>query len=534
MRRWKRMKKIKKINQPERVAVFVLLGICFTLILLKVLVWDYSFKRMVPRIVYQVNYLLEVEGFGEAAFVETFLPVSSEEQIVSEEMQQAGIFNFDVKFGGNERKGRWEISSLSGPQAINYSFSFMGQAIRYEIDPSLLIPTDLSPGLIQYLQPSASTQVGHPYLQDIYQQQIGEENQLLPVLKALFTYVKDLDDNPSPAAMDALTTARLGEGSSEGQSRLLVALAREAGIPARQVGGLRMSPKQKNQLHHWAELNLNGHWVPFDPQFDHFAGLPENYLPLFRGEKSLFTHSANVNFTPTVQVKKIIAASPSLSQELGSHPFNAYAAWQVVDKIGISLGFLKTVLMLPLGVLIVVFFRNIIGLQTFGLFLPALIAISCRETGLVLGLMAYLLVLGMVSLLHFPLSRWGIMQTPKVAIMVVGVIMSFLLLSVLSIQFNQDSLAYVMLFPIIIITFSAEKFAKALDEDGVQKALTLTLQTLIVASFAYLAMNSRTMETLFLAFPELFLAIVALNLLLGKWIGLRFMEFIRFRWVSAR
>ena len=409
----------------------------------------------------------------------------------------------------------------------------MGQPVRYELDPEMQAKTDLPAGLNQYLEASEAIQVGHPQLKKIYQQEVEKETQLLAVLEAIFSYVEDLDDTPGTAQMDALTTARLGEGSSEGQAKLLVALAREAGIPARQVGGLRMSPKQDNQLHNWAELYLMGHWVPFDPQYNHFASLPGNYLPLFRGEETLFSHSQNLNFTPTVQIRKLIAAAPSLSEELGSHPFNAYAAWQVVEKIGISLGFLKMILMLPLGVLIVVFFRNIIGLQTFGLFLPALIAISCRETGLFLGLMAYLLVIGMVSLLHFPLSRWGIMHTPKVAIMVVGVIMSFLLLSVLSIQFNMDALAYVMLFPIIIITFSAEKFAKALDEDGIQKALTLTLQTLIVASFAYLAMNSRTMETLFLAFPELFLAIVALNLLLGKWIGLRFMEFIRFRWVNA-
>lgn len=246
----------------------------------------------------------------------------------------------------------------------------------------------------------------------------------------------------------------------------------------------------------------------------------------------MFSHSSGLNFFPTVQVRKVIAATPSLSQELGSHPFNAYAAWQVVEKIGISLGFLKTILMLPLGVLIVVFFRNIIGLQTFGLFLPALIAISCRETGLLLGLFAYLLVIGLVSLLHFPLNKWGIMHTPKVAIMVVGVVISFLFLSILSIKFNMDSLAYVMLFPIIIITFSAEKFAKSLDDDGFKKAIMLTLQTIIVASFAYLVMNSRTMETLFLAFPELFLAIIAVNLLLGKWIGLRLMEFFRFRRIN--
>ena len=88
--------KLKSKFKQERVAVFMLLGTCLTLILLKIFVWDYSFKRMVPRTVYHVNYQLEVEGFGEAAYVEAFLPTTTEQQLITDEVQQAGIFNFDV------------------------------------------------------------------------------------------------------------------------------------------------------------------------------------------------------------------------------------------------------------------------------------------------------------------------------------------------------------------------------------------------------------------------------------------------------
>ena len=76
---------------------------------------------------------------------------------------------------------------------------------------------------------------------------------------------------------------------------------------------------------------------------------------------------------------------------------------------------------------------------------------------------------------------------------------------------------------------SAERFARKIEEDGFRQAMYITGQTLVVMVFAYFVMNSISMETLFLAFPEIFLAIIGLNILLGRWIGLRMFEYYRFR-----
>jgi len=81
----------------------------------------------------------------------------------------------------------------------------------------------------------------------------------------------------------------------------------------------------------------------------------------------------------------------------------------------------------------------------------------------------------------------------------------------------------------VVLTVSAERFARTIEEEGLPKALIITFQTVLVVIFAFYAMNSRSMEAMFLAFPETFLAIIGLNILLGRWIGLRMFEYVRFR-----
>jgi hypothetical protein len=144
-------------------------------------------------------------------------------------------------------------------------------------------------------------------------------------------------------------------------------------------------------------------------------------------------------------------------------------------------------------------------------------------------MVAFLIVIGVISLVHFPLEKWGILYTPKLVIMLVGVVVLFILVAYLAIELNITSLAYLALFPIVVLTISAERFARTITEEGFVPALLLALQTLIVASIAYLAMNSDSMEAFFLAFPELFLTIVGFNLLLGQWVGIRVLEYVRFK-----
>ncbi|HIG45607.1 MAG TPA: hypothetical protein EYQ20_03985, partial [candidate division Zixibacteria bacterium] len=90
--------------------------------------------------------------------------------------------------------------------------------------------------------------------------------------------------------------------------------------------------------------------------------------------------------------------------------FNAYAIWDSFGKAQISLNLLRIVLLLPVGVLIVIFFRNIVGFTTFGTFHPALIAVAFRDSGLLWGVLLYTGVLAAGMLLRVALDRIQLVQ----------------------------------------------------------------------------------------------------------------------------
>ena len=51
---------------------------------------------------------------------------------------------------------------------------------------------------------------------------------------------------------------------------------------------------------------------------------------------------------------------------------------------------LQVLLLLPLGALLVAFCRQVIGIKTFGTFMPVLVALAFRETGITFGLIFFL------------------------------------------------------------------------------------------------------------------------------------------------
>jgi hypothetical protein len=79
------------------------------------------------------------------------------------------------------------------------------------------------------------------------------------------------------------------------------------------------------------------------------------------------------------------------------------------------------------------------------------------------------------------------------------------------------------------LAITAERFALIEVEQGLRKAGFITFNTLVVISAAYFVMDSLFLQSMILAFPELLLVVIALNLWLGKWIGMRVSEIYRFR-----
>lgn len=88
-------------------------------------------------------------------------------------------------------------------------------------------------------------------------------------------------------------------------------------------------------------------------------------------------------------------------------------------------------------------------------------------------------------------------------------------------------------FPIVILTISAEKYARIVVEEGVGQSTRILFQTMLVTLFCYVIVQSQMIFLLIMNFPESLLLIAVAALTLGKWIGLRIAEYRRFGWILS-
>ena len=216
-------------------------------------------------------------------------------------------------------------------------------------------------------------------------------------------------------------------------------------------------------------------------------------------------------------------------EALSSSHLNIFNVYKIFERVGISQNLLKIILMLPLGALVTVIFRNVIGVETFGTFLPALIARSGAETGLLWGVAAFTFIILLSSGVRKALDWMQLLHSPKMAVMLTSVVITMLTMTILSVQFGLFELAHVTLFPIAILAITAERFALIETEQGFRAAVKILLVTIMVVSACYAVMDSLFLQSMVLAFPEILLVVIALNLWLGKWMGMRMLEFVRFR-----
>jgi hypothetical protein len=142
-------------------------------------------------------------------------------------------------------------------------------------------------------------------------------------------------------------------------------------------------------IHHWVEAYLGNQWVPFDPAHRRFAELPDDYLVVYYGDETFFQRTSNADFNYTFNIKRRLFPKDDDTSNLAMYSLNIMNVWPLFQRAGISLDLLRIILMIPVGAIVTIIFRNVIGLETFGAFLPVLIASAFRETGLFWGLMTF-------------------------------------------------------------------------------------------------------------------------------------------------
>jgi len=92
------------------------------------------------------------------------------------------------------------------------------------------------------------------------------------------------------------------------------------------------------------------------------------------------------------------------------------------------------------------------------------------------------------------------------------------------------TLMSVNIFPILILVLLSENFLDAQARTKPSDAIVMAIETLALAFFSSLLIKLEPLQQFALLEPELLLASIALiNIMVGKFVGLRITERLRFR-----
>jgi hypothetical protein len=194
----------------------------------------------------------------------------------------------------------------------------------------------------------------------------------------------------------------------------------------------------------------------------------------------------------------------------------------------------KMILLLPIGALIVVIMRLIIGIRTSGTFMPILIALALIQTTLISGIILFLIVISIGLLIRSYLSRLNLLFVARISAVIIVVIVIMAGISIISNKFGIDQAMSVTFFPMIILSWTIERMSVLWEEDGPREVLIQGSGSLLTAVIAYLFMTNRTIEYLTFNFPELMLVNLAFILILGQYTGYRLSELYRFHSLDRR
>ena len=194
----------------------------------------------------------------------------------------------------------------------------------------------------------------------------------------------------------------------------------------------------------------------------------------------------------------------------------------------------KNILLIPVGVLLVVFFRVIIGIRTSGTFMPVLIAIAFLQTSLLTGLTGFLLIVAVGLFIRAYLSRLNLLLVARISTVIVMVIAIIAVLAILAFKLGWTEGLKITLFPMIILSWTIERMSILWEEEGPGEVLRQGGGSLMLAIVCYFAMSSDWVRHMTFNFLGMQLVILALILLMGAYTGYRLVELKRFSSFKAR
>jgi hypothetical protein len=510
---------LNKIHLYILTAVLVAIGL--GLFLYKSLWLGFPIKPKTTSQVWNVEAHITFLAENKPLKASLFIPSSTTRFAIVDEHFISGGYGLVATTENGNRKATWSIRKAADKQSLYY------QAVVRSVRTRAPRVTSEIPAISNQPFSGPKLEAAKALIDETWARSADTPTMVLELIKRL---------KPAQPGDNAMVLL----GAKTTPLRIVETAARvieQAGIPARVVQGIHLDEEKndfskKANLSQWLEVYHNRRWLSFDPIAVR-TPVPETWLPWCRGSQNLaqIEGGSKLNITLSVSPKVEegltgavmsgkIARPLLLRFSLFSLPVNTQAVFRIMFLI-------------PVGAFLLVIMRNVVGVKTFGTFMPVLIGLAFRDTGLLWGILFFSIVVTLGLWVRFYLERLKLLVVPRLSAVLIIVIILMAGISILTHSLGIHRGLSVALFPMVILTMTIERMSIVWEERGPNEALVSGLGSLFTAALAFLVMNIKLIEHLLFVFPELLLLILAATLLLGRYSGYRLLDIYRFRALAA-
>ncbi|MDA8405702.1 MAG: UUP1 family membrane protein [Deltaproteobacteria bacterium] len=467
--------------------------------------------------VWHVEARLRFEADGGPVKVNMFLPLNSGQFAFTDEHFISTGYGLNASIESGVRSAVWSARKASGTQNLYYQATV--RMTRKKQSKSVVKQPE--PSNPDFKGPKLAA--AESLIEKIKPRSADASSFVKELLKRL--NAPNPDDN-----------VRLLLGKKTGQRNLVEMAVRvliQAGIDARSVHGIHLDEdkldfSKKAGLLHWLEVYDKNKWLTFEVPSGS-SPVPEDWLPWWRGDGNL------AQLQGGSKLNTVLSISPKIDEGISSVAYRGEISKPLLLKFSLfslpvnTQAVFRILLTIPIGAFLLVILRNVVGVKTFGTFMPVLIALAFRETGLIWGVLLFSVVVALGLVTRFYLEKLKLLVVPRLAAVLIVVVLLILGLSILTHSLGIHRGLSMALFPLVILTMTIERMSIVWEERGAAESLLSGLGSIFAAALAFIAMNNKLLEHLVFVFPELLLVLLAATLLLGRYSGYRLTDLYRFK-----
>jgi len=503
------------MKRPAILLAVALLILSFALISYRILWLKYPVFPAAPAKVWQLSMDASVKGGERETTVMIGLPSKQKGQLVVDEHIHPGTLSFNLLREGPNQIGVW-----SGP--ISPKGEVIGYSSSIQIQPHRLLKTK-PPKLGPY-----PTNIGETE-QKLATRLVEKWDSLPPTdrLRRIAAAVNGFWGTPLPNAQEHQVWSVFQ--NKYGRVTASLVLLRAARLTAQVVEGLPLAESITSSTVTWIEVWTGHEWETLQPEKGEIYQKPVPLLPLTTGgypvTRTLHGELSEVRWSLNRQIinqwrmqfERIMRSDRWLDR---------WSLFRLPEEFQATF---RILMLVPIGALMICLLRNLVGFPTFGIFLPVLMALAFRNTGLAYGLGIF----WGVVLIGYAVRRWidklRLLLVPRLSVILTLVIICITVFALLGNKLDLREFMAVGLLPFVILTMTIERFFVIIEEAGVREGLWTAAGSAGVAVVTYGILEIEPLQLTFFVYPELLFAVTAVQVLLGRYTGYRLLELFRFR-----